>query len=567
MSRVVRECVMVRAVAVCLVFLVVVGCTAAMPDRSSTTGSLQASVSTAGTSSSSTTTTTIAESSTTTRPRSTTTTVVLPPVGAVVPLDPTDYDGEVPVWVRADAQFDRNREHWLGVVGDEFVVLSWGSTVGTMTVRHSSDGVVWSDPVAVVGLPDGAPAFGSQFPEIAGGRAGLIMAVENPPGWHAGNRTFRIVTSPDGSVWTEWPVDEIVGAPFSVAANDTGFAVVTQTGGQAPDPDRFLSVSGDNGEWLPVSLPDNERHLWWVAGIGDDFVAKGPGSDDSHEAIRDRHHYTIDADGNAEVTSGPYEASEFAPIDWDGAMLVWNQYGELRIPEHRGERPTLYASSQPGSWLRLPFPPQEPTGDDPYGMWMFETLAAGPAGITSAGCNCVDFWDFYGESFYDFMFTQAGYDIHVMGDYVWLFDTSPATEDPVWHPPGKIDTANWFDPDTGTLTVPDPETGDTLATITCDEMRDSIDDGAYEIGPYLTDFPDQDLWYSPDGTSWTSQHAPDLFGGDSYVFQSAVNSDTAVVLVAPNGDRPIDDPPGCPVGHYPEERPFEIWVTVPSNSP
>jgi hypothetical protein len=113
----------------------------------------------------------------------------------------------------------------------------------------------------------------------------------------------------------------------------------------------------------------------------------------------------------------------------------------------------------------------------------------------------VGFSDFYDESLFDFMFTEAGYDIHLMGDSVWLFDTSPTAEHPHWSPPSDIDTATWFDPDTGTLTVPNPETGDTLATITCNEIRNSIDDAAYEIGPYLTDFPEQNLWYSPDGPS------------------------------------------------------------------
>jgi len=558
---------MLRVVATAIIAVVVLaGCTTDTTPGSSSTAPSQPTLSTVGTPPPSVVTVPVPESSAT-QPRPTTTTLALPPVNAVVPLGPTPYDGGALVWVRADAQFDRNREQWLGVAGDEFVVLSWGSTVGTMTLRRSSDGVAWSDPVPVVGLPDGAPAFGSQFPEIAGGRAGLIMVVENPPGWHAANRAYRVVTSPNGVVWTEQPVHEIAGAPFSVAASDTGFAVVTQTGGQIPDPDRYLAVSGNDGEWLPVPLPDNERHLWWVAGIGDDFVAKGPGSDDNHDPMRDRHHYAIDGGGNADVTTGPHEGTEFAPIDWDGSMLVWNQYGELRIPQHRGEQPTLYASSEPGSWVRLPFPAQEPVGDEPWGQWMFETIAAGPPGIISAGCNCVGFWDFYGESFYDFTFTRAGYDIHVMGDYVWLFDTSPSAEGPVWHPSSEVDTATWFDPDTGTLTVPNPETGDTLATITCAEMRNSIDDNAYEIGPHLTDFPNQDLWYSPDGTSWASQHAPNLFGSDAYVFQSAVNSDTAVLLVAPNGDRPIDDPPGCPMGYYPEEQPFEIWATAPNDRP
>jgi hypothetical protein len=493
--------------------------------------------------------------------------MALPVVGGIVPLDPTEYEGEPLEWVRANVRLDRDREQWLGVAGGEFVILSWRNTLATMTVRRSADGVVWSEPVPAVGLSGGVPAFVRQPFEIAAGPSGLIMVVEDPPGWHGMETTRRVATSPDGVAWTEWRVDEIGGAPYSVAASDTGFAVVADTHGQVPSPDRFLAVSGDDGEWLPVSLPDNERHLWWVAGIGDRFVAKGPGSDDSHGSMRDLYHYSIDADGNAEVTPGPYEASEFVPINWDGAMLVWNQYGELHDPQHRGERPTLYASSEPGSWVRLPIPPQEPTSDDPYGMWTFETLAAGPPGIIGAGCDCVGFWDFYGESLYDFMFTEGGYDIHVMGDSVWLFDTSPTAEQPHWYPPGDIDTATWFDPDTGTLTVPNPETGDTLATITCDEIRNSIDDAVDEIGPYLTDFPEQDLWYSPDGTSWTSQHAPDLFGDDAYVFQSAVNGDTIALLAAPNGDRPIDDPPGCPMNYYPEEQPFEIWVTTPSNRP
>jgi hypothetical protein len=96
-------------------------------------------------------------------------------------------------------------------------------------------------------------------------------------------------------------------------------------------------------------------------------------------------------------------------------------------------------------------------------------------------------------------------------------------------------------------------------------MRDAATQKSY--APELLSPPPQDLWHSPDGTSWHHQDVTSLFGVGSYIHQTATTNNTIALLVDPTGDRPTPDPPGCRLNLYPEERPYELWTTTPNANP
>jgi hypothetical protein len=83
----------------------------------------------------------------------TTTTLVPPPRLVVEAPDPTEPPVVGLSWVRSSVEFDRDRRFWLGVQGDEFVLLSWSWPIADLMVQRSPDGLAWSEPTALEGLP------------------------------------------------------------------------------------------------------------------------------------------------------------------------------------------------------------------------------------------------------------------------------------------------------------------------------------------------------------------------------------------------------------------------------
>ena len=151
--------------------------------------------------------------------------------------------------------------------------------------------------------------------------------------------------------------------------------------------------------------------------------------------------------------------------------------------------------------------------------------------------------------------TKNEYVVHVSGGKVGVEEPrGPSRID------DSVDTRAWFD-EKGTLTLPDNETGETLVSISCKELRQAA---SLDTPEWINDFPPGQLWTSPDGIAWSQQQVTREFGRGSYVYSTAVNGDTFAALVVPNGDRPIDDPPNCPLNLYPAERPYEIWIASAS---
>ena len=492
------------------------------------------------TSSSTSTTSSVPVTSTSPPSLSSTTTVYVPDL-VVVPVAPTGSAAPVLVWERSDFAADRDRWHWLGVRGDEFVVISERFPGLDRTIQTSLDGITWSEPQAVTGIPDGwwvGADFYSRSLDASG--VGLI-AIAAPMQGNIAWQERGVFTSSDGTTWRHEDLGPDTGIPVHIAAGSTGFAVVTSGSGEF-NGDRLFTSTG-NSSWIEVELPESKPMLVWVAEAADGFVARG---------------YATERDGTG-ITSNLYLTSRYgqvtvvpSPTDypvtlWDLEMLTWDEYAS-------DPHPSLYLSSGEGQWRRLPMPTYT-EGDGAEHRWRFEHFSTGPAGFIGAGCDCPGFWEFRGEGFYEITVTKNEYVVHVSGGKVGVEE--PRGQSRI---DDSVDTRAWFD-EKGTLTLPDNETGEPLVSISCKELRQAA---SLDTPDWINDFPPGQLWASPDGIAWSQQQVTREFGRGSYVYSTAVNGDTFAALVVPNGDRPIDDPPNCPLNLYPAERPYEIWIASAS---
>jgi len=538
---------MLRLVATATIAVVVLaGCTADTSPGSSSTVPSQPTTSTVGPPPPSVVTLPVPESSTTTRPRSATTSLALPPPLVVVPLVPTVYEGEAHMWVRAEAWFDRDRQYWLGVLGDEFVLLSWRWPGFDVAIQRSTNGVDWSGPVALTGLPlDAAPEMWSGERGISASPGGLIGLFETTPDIDDGFAGRRVFTSTDGIAWfkEELPAidgDTGWGGPFTVAAGNDGYAVWATADERRRRSD-VLFARPSHGDWHAVDLPEHgESWENWVVGAHSGFLARVDTLPKANEGTHPA--YRVSVTGVVSVEAIP---TDQPPIEWEDDLLTHSPYDNV-------PKPALYEGPDGPTWYRLPTP--DFSTNDEERFWGLDALTAGQPGITIAGCACGEYWGFLGEAMVTMEIHKSGYHVTVYGDQV--------TVDGVWDHPIRVDTRSWFDPATGMLTVPDPDTGEPIVNVTCDEMRVSATEHMREPG--LLTPPPQDLLFSPDGTAWTHSQVNDLFGVGSYVHQAATAGAAIVLFVDPTGEAPTPDPPGCPLGIYPEVRPFEAWVAVPN---
>lgn len=470
----------------------------------------------------------------------------LPPAVVVEPLDATPALGDGPRWVRSPYEFDRRRLYWLGAHGHEFVLLSWRWPSFDLAIQRSTNGRNWSEPVEVTGLPpDAGPDMWNWGAGISASSIGLIGLFETTPDIDDGFAGRGVYTSPDGVAWVEEDLPEIesdsgVGGPFAVAAGNDGFAVWAAADERRPRSD-ILFVRRSHGDWQAVDLPvRGSSSENWVVGADSDFLARVATDPEAEEGTH--YVYRVSTAGAVSVEAIP---TDQPPVEWNDDLVGHNPYSSV-------PKPTLYAGPDASIWHRLPTP--DFSTDDEERFWGLDALTAGQPGITVAGCACGEYWGFLGEAVVTIEVPKNGYQVTVHGDQV--------TVDGVWDHPIRVDTRSWFDPATGTLTVPDPATDQPMVKVSCDEMRASALEKMHE--PELLTPPPQDLLYSPDGSTWFHLQVNDLFGVGSYVHQAATAGDAIALVVDPTGEPPTPDPPGCPLGIYPETRPFEIWAATPN---
>lgn len=450
------------------------------------------------------------------------------------------------MWVRSTTELERDRSYWLDTMGGGFVLLSWDWPVANFRVQFSPDGLGWTEPAMLHGLPSTAVLADAWDPQasVSVSSIGLIGLFDTTPGddRRAGHQVF---TSPDGIEWTAQTLPDTgttsnAAGPFAVAASDSGFAVWVTANESRPGTN-MLFVRQIEGDWQEVPLPGNAT-TWesWIAPVGSGFLVR---TEADPQALEGTHPvYRVSVEGDVSVAATP---SDQPPIRWNDSLLSHNIYHVGTLP-----MPTLYAGPDEDTWYRLPTPDFSTDVEEQF--WSIDTLTAGQPGITVAGCPCGEYWGFLGEAMVTVEVETGGHHVTIFGDIV--------TVEGVWDHPLSVDTAEWFD-SSGRLTVPDPTTGDPIATVTCDQMRQSAKDKAW--GSDLLTPPPQDLLYSPNGTAWTYLKSDDVFGDGSYVHNAATAGETIAVIVDPTGDAPTPDPPNCPLGVYPETSPLEVWISQP----
>ena len=529
------------AVLVGFVALLATACSSAS-DTASTTQASPPGSGVTGQQSTTTTPLTVTSSSSTS-----TTSVPQPRVQPeVVALEALPYVGSPPAWVRGGVELGRDRSHLLGRAGDVFLVVSsrWDGR-GPHLVRTSVDGVVWSEPVEMAGIPADGELGG-----LAGGATGA-MALVVSPSTKCGAIPATAYTSVDGLLWVEEDSASFAGQPDAIAGSEVGFAVVsrelTYDGCSLQSEDDSLVIRVGDGPWETVDLQWD--HIGDLTGVGDAYLVGGgdPGG------------IVIDSDLTQTRFAVPYEHAA-DHTDWDGALFAWDHSGFAGYERER--EPTLYRW-QPGSaiWHLLPAPIATISEDQ---FWSFNVLTAGAAGAVAVGHTSEDGDAMPPETAWGVVLESDEHQIVVTGDCVNIVDQHYCGEH-------GIDTATWFD-EQGTLTVPHPTTGENLATFSCSDMRQAArrelvaDMGTPQPGLRLPDglipWPeDQELWHTPNGQAWIRQPAQDIVGNDAWIEQGVTIGDRSVLIVTPNGRRPMTDPPGCPLEIYPEERPYEVWVT------
>jgi len=506
--------------------------------------------------------TTITTASTTTAPTTTTaaSTATIAavtdspyPEAQLVPLEPEAYLERPLGWVRANATLDRTRRYWLGTIDSTFVLLSWERGGGDYRIQTSDNGRTWSGQEPTVGLPDsGTPVFDVTGEQVRSGRAGMIVAIGDDP-WIEESEPALVFTSSDGRTWTVVEPSVFEGSPYLVSASHEGFAVVeTFPSERHGERANAMYVADADGEWRRVEIPGEEDALWWVSGFGADFIAKGP---DQKGMTEDEPTYIVST--TSELTMG-VSLGDHVPTPWLDGALVHNEYGESRIVRIRGHEPTFYSTADAITWERLPFPPQ-PDSDEPD-HYQVTSIGTGDPDLLIAGCSgCQGHLEFHGNSFGGIAITKDGYRLDVWGGTVLIFN---APNGDLERPLFNNGAGQWFDVTTGTLQIPANEHGPGVE-VSCDEMRQVVVDMQWpeESEWALVEMVPQDLWHSPKGRSWNKQDVRTIFGPDAWIEQTTATKSASVVLVAPNGERPIADPPGCELGFYPKEEPLEIWAT------
>ena len=464
-----------------------------------------------------------------------TTTVTSLPVGTSSPITPMpaapdlvpepelwaaeEYDGPELGWEPTDLTIDRTERVWLGFVGDLAVLLAWNPIDG-LSVRHSSDGVAWSAFAATTGIPDTfEPVL--DIDTIAAGPHGIIMTGIEPD--------TTVLTSPDG---TNWRLVDDTGSVESIAAGPAGFLLANRGNRECG-----ARLSGDGVSWECVALPPTPEDPW-------DYMAMTGGAG-----------FLIDSSGPLAVVGEGGVRTMAAPAVQDPLFTHSTPWRDGLVALARGRfagaypwRMALIGTDDFETWFELPVPfiaaATDWQGD---GYWNVQTLAAGDRGILVTTFWPPEEFDFRGGAFASIPFAMEGVEGWIFGSRLFQM------------PSDGPEVVTSFDAD-GNLTMSDAESGEEIGTMSCEDMR-AYAEGTDFLPGGLIGWPEQMVVYSPDGMAWDETAVAEVFGTDAYLLQVATDDDKALALVAPNGDRPMPDPPNCPLGLYPEEEPFEVWVT------
>ncbi|MFW2380747.1 MAG: hypothetical protein ACN4GZ_03235, partial [Acidimicrobiales bacterium] len=409
---------------------------------------------------------------------------------------------------------------WFSADGVDWVASDLGYLVEPATQPYTSN-MLWFE-AAAVGQGGGAVVIARAAPTLDW-TAAQQAAWKALPDEFAKVGLDRVTTTPQTVSVTVGPFSVFSESLASLGLDDVQDA--QRRTNRPPEAAPFLFITEDLDNWVvDDGNPMSAEYVPAIVTVDDEYVALANSMAGSVGVHTSRDGQTWENHG---------ELGDWAELFKIGDRLI--AYG------WRGSQPVLQVSDDAGrTWHDL-------SGPDVSGSWI---RAAGPAGVLATGTEGEIGWGATPEPSiierdgYTIIFDPAAEEFTVAAaDATVLVSAELRLDDPMWGWGYTAPDELTFDFTSETVAVTDPTTGDTLVTLTFDDL-DGLQSGMVDYGGDL-------LLFSGDLEQWTVTPMVEAFGKSSMLTATCVGEDKVVSAVA---SLPVF--PGLPHDQ-------SIWMGIP----
>ena len=293
----------------------------------------------------------------------------------------------------------------------------------------------------------------------------------------------------------------------------------------AVGPQQHMTFRTDDlGAWSVIDgSPGDADYVMAILPVGDEYVAAAYGRSGRAEVL-------VSADGQTWGSAGD---------DMEGMGGLFAMGDRLLTEGWLGpEQVTLVSDDAGRTW-------EEASRPDVNAMWIG---AAGPAGVLATGTEGEIGW---GATPEPSVIERDGYTVAFDSARGRFTVTDPSgaelissvlqMDDPEWGWGFTAPDELVFDFDDETAAVQDPSTGETLVTLTFDDLD--------QFEAAMVHYGGEALLFSPDAEQWTMTTLDEAFGPETTLTTSAVGTDRVVAAVGRGYPDPSDDQ--------------SIWVGLP----
>ncbi len=450
-----------------------------------------------------------------------------------------------------------------GLSGETFIDQMIATDGGFIAYRfahgsqawESEDGVEWTEADLDLDLSD------DQFfsSEISAGNLGYVAI----------GGTFdddnMLLTSPDGFTWSQQELDlefpeldgwESAGLD-SVVSGPTGFVIQGSMDRQGVDEHRFVVwTSADGASWNLVADPFGPgAYVREILPTGTGYVTSG-----YIEASDGGDRFWWSTDGRSwQESNTDFLDDGFLPPG--GEIAQWDDKVVTAVGTEDGVR--LWTSADGDTWEQLPASPSLDHTDQFH--ISVGQIAAGPLGIV-----LLAELEPPRQALPPVTIEKDGLIVRVELETGRITVADSAGNELLEAGFEDEDTLV-IDEEDGSITIVDPDTGESLIAFTFEEFEEAQDKAFEEAGFEESEFEEPQvtsvLFFSPDGHSWTRLDLEETFGSPEFPDfpGGVVVGDEAVILrwsffdsfeVADGPEEEFED---APVEEF-EDPPAVIWV-------
>jgi hypothetical protein len=484
--------------------------------------------------------------------------VSTPTTGAVGTTEPPAGDAAVTLeWTEA------------GLSGETFIDQMIATDGGFIAYRFahgskawvSEDGVEWTEADLDLDLSD------DQFfsSEISTGNLRYVAI----------GGTFdddnMLLTSPDGFTWSQQELDlefpELDGwepaGPDSVVVGPAGYVIQGSMDRQGVDEHRFVVwTSADGATWNLVADPfEPGAYIREILPTGTGYVTSGyvEGAD----AGGDRFWWSSDG-ASWEESDIDFLNDAFLPLG--GEIARWGDKVVTAVGTEDGVR--LWTSADGDTWEPLPASPSLDHTDQ-FHIVVTE-IAAGPLGIV-----LLAELEPPRQPMPPVVIEKDGLTVTIELETGQVVVADQATGTVLFEASLEDEDTLIIDDQDGSITVVDPDTGESLIAFTFEEFEEAQDKAFEEAGFESPEFGEPQLtsvlFFSPDGQRWTSVALEETFGSANLPDSpgGVVVGDEAVILrwsffdsfeVVDGFEEEFEDAPVEEFDEEFEDQPAVIWV-------